>query len=169
MVSTIFTPPAIAAGGTPTQIGQAVGTNDSFGLLTREADAWDGVTSAGDGDSASSTNNTIMGLGKDYSGVGGKAVIGFKAWGSTDLGFIQGSDPTGMVFELRGHTSSPTGAGQGTLIGSKTGIDDANGLAVDASNDFTESAVFDFIWVEFPAAGGGQRTVVAEVEIWELV
>lgn len=118
--------------GSQTMIDRTAGT--ATGDMTSQgglAAAFDGVTSQTNGNSATKLSVTVCYIGKDWGAGVTKNVSGFKAYGSSDSGFKEASDPT-ITITLQGSNN----ATDWTDLGNATATD-ANSLCISKLTGLT--------------------------------
>ena len=149
------------------------GTGTVFGDMT----VYGGIAAAFDGDTTKTLAQAATGepsasrdwyVGKSWTGT--KTIGKFIATPTSDVGFTSNASPYTM--ELRGHTSAPTAAGDGTLLyttgaGSGTGPDSGNFTPVIVEKaDIDTTTAYAHHWLSMGHGVNGTITV-AEIEFFE--
>src|SRR5262249_35494375 len=110
------------------------------------------------------SDNTLGYYGRNFGAA--KILSGFKAWGSSDMGFIQNQDPTVTVNFYGGNTQPPSVADAtslGTLRGTASGTD-ANGLLLQ---NLLIVNVVGYICGWVTISTGTQANNLAEAQFYE--
>lgn len=118
-------------------------TGTAFGDMT----AGSAITTAFDGDNSTGPNrgnSTSAYIGKNYSG--GKAVHSVVVTGRSDAGFA--NITPNVTINLRGKTSVPASASDGTLLGTTGSFTDTSNAIVKTITSNDTTTLYAYVWVE---------------------
>lgn len=128
--------------------------------------AFDDGTTENAANSADSSSTNICLLGKSWSTSTplNKVVV----YGSSDQGFINGANPTGLEFYLRGKTgAAPVLSNEGTLLNTTIVNDTSDESAGRTMISSDQSTAWDHVWVTFFDPALVARTwYIAELSIY---
>jgi hypothetical protein len=156
---------AVVAGTSQTLISAALGT--AIGNMTGSS----GLTASFDGDSDELFANcstigsaTTSYIGKDWGLGNTKLITGFKAWGTSDQGFVPGSNPN-ITITLQGSTDNFTTSV--VNLGSAGDTVDADGLQISELTGLDTTTAFRYHRLKITKTGSAAQIGVAEVEFYE--
>jgi len=128
----------------------------------RETLANDGVTAANAANSSYKTAATDMYSGKDWGAGVTRTITGFKAYGSTDEGFVHGASPT-VTATLQGSTDNFSGSI--VDLGDVSATDSA-GLMLSKMSGLTTSTAYRYHRIKI-SWSGSSTAYFAEAEFYE--
>ncbi len=156
---------AVIAGTSQQLIPQGLGT--AIGSLSGNG----GLAASFDGDNdelfadcsviASATNAHI---GKDWGSSTTKLVTGFKVWGTSDQGFVPGSNPV-ITVTLQGSTDNFVSST--VNLGTTGDVIDENGLQISNLTGLDTTTAYRYHRLKISITGSAAQIGVAEVEFHE--
>ncbi|KKM72671.1 hypothetical protein LCGC14_1418230 [marine sediment metagenome] len=145
--------------------GTIIGDMNTAGT---QGKAFDGVTDAAYGDSEvawKTANVRDAYIGKDWGSGVSRVVVGFKAWGSSDIGYHYNAG-TNVTIKLYGKDTAPSTWDDGTLLATATTVSDANGLVVE-KYDITITTAYRYHWIYIYSNNLPEDSFCAECQFFE--
>ena len=156
---------AVVAGTAQTLIAQALGT--AIGDLTGNG----GLAASFDGDNdeiftdcSTASSATVGYVGKDWGSSTTKLVTGFKVWGTSDQGFVPGSNPA-ITVTLQGSTDNFVSST--VNLGSAGDAVDENGLQISNLTGLDTTTAYRYHRLKISITGSAAQLGIAEVEFYE--
>ena len=156
---------AVIAGTSQTLIsaglGSVIGDMTGNGGL---AASFDGDNDELFADCSTIGSATTSYIGKDWGLGNTKLITGFKAWGTSDQGFVPGSNPN-IVISLQGSTDNFVSST--VNLGSAGDTVDDNGLQISELLGLDTTTAFRYHRLKITITGSAAQIGVAEVEFYE--
>ena len=145
--------------------GTIIGTYSS-----RQSAAFDGTLIQASSSSAFKPDSITTYIGKDWGSGTAKRITGFKAHGTSEMGFIyQGGviKYYDITVSLYGSNTDPTTTGwTGTLLGSADAVANSAGLIISKLTGISTDS-YRYSWLKIVTDSGVMNCFIAECEFYE--